>query len=108
MGSAKPGTSFALQSNVGVTDASTGRVGPSGVTPVGNVAAAVTSGRPQPRAESGAARLEAYARSASRAATGPRAGWSCFTSAAAAAGMGGADDVPDSRRPMFGPPPTPT
>src|SRR5437667_388620 len=69
----------------GVTARSLGGSGARGMTPLGKVAAAATSGRPQPRIESGVSRLVAAPRSAWRKASGPSDGWSCFTSAAAAA-----------------------
>ena len=84
-------------------DASTGPAGVSGVTPAGNTALAATSGRPQPRRLSGAARFEAYAASARRSAPGPSAGWSCFSSAVAAATTGVANEVPFNRRTVLGP-----
>ena len=84
-------------------DANTGPAGVRGTTPVGNTALAATSGRPQPRRLSGAARLAAYAASAWRSAPGPSAGWSCLSSAAAAATNGVANDVPFNRRTPLGP-----
>ena len=54
-GVAKAGMSGAAHWKVGVTDARRGGRGASGATPWGKVAEAATSGRPQPRTESGAA-----------------------------------------------------
>src|SRR5207244_8996402 len=97
-GPAKPGTLPADQLKSGVMEASAGPLGARGEMPVGNVALAATSGRPQPRVLSGVARFVAYAASAPRKAIGPRPGWICFTSAADAASRGVANDVPERRR----------
>src|SRR5712692_2597728 len=87
-GDAKPGNPGADHWNVGVTEARRDGKGARGTTPLGKVAAAATLGRPQPRMESGDARFVAERRSASRNATGPSAGWSCFSRAADAAVSG--------------------
>src|SRR5882762_3234535 len=83
-----------VQVKVGVADASGPITGATPFTPEGNTAAAVTSGRPQPRDVSGAARLKAQRRNASRSAIGAIVGCSCLTSAALAASSGVANDVP--------------
>jgi hypothetical protein len=59
MGSANPGIDPALQAKSGVIETSVGGSGARGVTPSAKTAAALTSGRPQPEVESGAARLDA-------------------------------------------------
>src|SRR5881628_1572874 len=97
-GVAEGGTPPTVHVNVGVTDASGPVTGAIGVTPIGNVAAALTSGRPQPRELSGAARLVAHRRNAARSAIGSIAGCSCLTRAALAASSGVANDVPARRR----------
>ncbi len=78
-------------------------MGVRAVTPVGKTALSATSGRPQPRVLSGCVWLVAKRRKAASSAIGVRPGCSCFTSAADAARIGVANDVPLSRRTV--PPP---
>src|SRR5882672_12945105 len=102
-GDADEGTLPTFHVNVGVTDDRGPVTGAIGMTPIGKVAAAVTSGRPQPRSESGAARFAPQRRNAARSSIGVIVGCSCLTSAALAASSGVANDVP-LRRPTRPPP----